>query len=114
MPKSILLVLSNATEGDDAEFNRWYEHQHLPDVLKVTDVVAAQRFALNPSPQDASIFPWKYLAIYEIDNEDVSAFQAELGKRAGTAVMPLSPTLDSTTVKMLFASAIGARQVSEG
>ncbi len=112
MPKTVLLVFSNANEGEDAEFNRWYDEQHLPDVLKVTDAVAAQRFELNPSPADAAQFPWKYLAIYEIDNEDASAFQADLGKRAGTAVMPISPTMDSKTAKMVFAAALGGRQLA--
>ncbi len=41
-----LLVLTNAVEGRDDEFNQWYDHQHIPDALDVPGYVAAQRFRL--------------------------------------------------------------------
>ncbi|MBV9509842.1 MAG: hypothetical protein JO303_06135 [Caulobacteraceae bacterium] len=112
MPKMVFLVFTNAVEGEDDAFNEWYEHQHLPDLLKVEGVSAAQRFAMKPAPEDAAQFPWKYLAIYEIDHTDIPAFQAALGKIAGTSAMPLSPALDGASVKTVFAAAIGERQTA--
>ena len=109
MPKSVLLVLTNPTEGQDAEFNRWYDDEHLSDVLKVTDAAAAQRFRINPALENGADFPWRYLAIYEIDNEYVEAFKADLDRRAGTEVMPLSPAFDPNGVKLFYAHAIGGR-----
>ena len=112
MPKTVLLVFSDATEGQDAEYNSWYEDIHLPDVLKIPSMAAAQRFRLQPAPADAAQFPWTYLSLYEIDSDDVPAFQAELGKRAGTTAMPLSDALDKGSVKTLYAQAVGRRQES--
>ena len=31
MSRHVLMVLTNATEGDDAEFNRWYDEVHFTE-----------------------------------------------------------------------------------
>ena len=41
-----LLVLTNAVEGRDDEFNQLYDHRHIPDALDVQGYLAAQRFRL--------------------------------------------------------------------
>lgn len=64
MPKHMLVVLSNAVEGRDDEFNDWYTNRHLDDVLQLEGMVAAQRFELD-SGEDG---PHRYLAIYEADD----------------------------------------------
>ena len=44
MPKkNLLLVLSNAVEGKEDEFNDWYSNVHLHDGVKVPGFVAAVR-----------------------------------------------------------------------
>lgn len=35
MADSYLFVFSNPTEGNDDEFDSWYETRHVPDVLEV-------------------------------------------------------------------------------
>lgn len=94
MTRYNLLVLSNATEGMEEEFNRWYSEQHLGDVLKVPGFRCAQRFALNAGEQGAALQPWRYAAIYEFESEDPNLQFGELMVRAGSPVMPLSPALD--------------------
>ena len=37
MPKFLVLVMSNPREGMEEEFNDWYEHTHLDEVLATTD-----------------------------------------------------------------------------
>src|SRR3546814_16369245 len=39
----LYIVLTNATPGDDEQFNDWYTNTHIPDVLAVPGFVAAQR-----------------------------------------------------------------------
>jgi len=36
MGKYILLVQSNATDGKEEEFNKWYDEIHLGEVLRVS------------------------------------------------------------------------------
>ena len=46
--RDLFLVFSNATAGQDAEFNQWYDSVHVPDVLDVPGVESAQRYDLAP------------------------------------------------------------------
>lgn len=92
--KAILLVMSDATPGQDDTFNDWYDNVHLDDVLSVPGFVAARRFAAVPSVHgelpDAS-----YLAIYEIEADDLDVAQHALSEAA--AAMEVTPALDRST-----------------
>ncbi len=91
MARYELVVLSNPVEGQDEEYNRWYDEQHLKDVLAVDGVVSAQRFAatgLTPGPHG-------YMAVYGIDTDDLPAVMGQLGARMGTDAMPMSPAYDA-------------------
>jgi hypothetical protein len=71
-------------------YNEWYTDVHLKDVLKVPGIVAAQRFKLSDVQRDAPPFPWQYLALYEIETDDLNRTLAELRERAGTSAMVIS------------------------
>jgi hypothetical protein len=78
MPKALYLVYSNCEPDREAEFNEWYETTHLPDLLGVEGIVAAQRFRLSgPGPQtltrSGEPAVAQYLAVYELDTEDTEA-----------------------------------------
>lgn len=92
--RGILVVMSNAAAGTDAEFNDWYDHVHLPDVLAVAGFVAARRFEAVPSVHGEEP-DQRYLAIYEIEAEDLDAAQRALSEAA--RAMEISPTLDRAT-----------------
>ena len=79
MPKGIFLAYTNCVERQrDEEFNRWYTHTHLPDLLKAQGVVSARRFFnLNPGRG-----PSQYLALYEIESDDIAASIAEISAHA--------------------------------
>ena len=79
MPKGVFLAYTNCVErGRDEEFNRWYTHTHLPDLLKAQGVVSARRFFnLNPG-----VGPSQYLALYEIESDDIQASIADLKAHA--------------------------------
>ena len=99
MSKHLLLVLANAAEGRDDEFNAWYTDQHLADVLKVPGITSAQRFAYA-APANATIegpHPdpvHRYIAIYEVESDDPQAVHAEMISRIGTDQMILSDAMD--------------------
>jgi len=93
--KYTFVVLTNPTAGNEAEYNRWYDEQHIPDVLKASGFVRAQRFKLA----DAQMAPdgdktHRYLALYEIETDDVAASLKDLASRAGTADMIMSDAID--------------------
>jgi len=47
MAKYVFVVMTNAVAGQEAEFNRWYDEEHLADVLKLPGMVSAQRFQVK-------------------------------------------------------------------
>lgn len=98
------LVFTNAAPGTDAEFNRWYDEVHLPDLLRVPGIIAASRHrpaAFQMVATDGALtvqregdaITHRYLAVYTIETDDLSAVLEEVRRRAGTAEMILSPTL---------------------
>jgi hypothetical protein len=104
--KHILLVLSNAVEGSDDAFNTWYTGTHLPDVLKVHGFSAAQRFRISDTQMNDNATPYKYLAIYEVDEEKLPAVRDALAAAAGTDAMYIDPALDMNGTVAYFYSPI--------
>ena len=96
MAKYCLLVITNAVAGKDDEFNNWYSNQHVPDVLNIPGFTGAKRYKITGE----SNLPGKYVAVYDIETDDLQAVTAELGKRAGTSAMVMSDTMDVSTASM--------------
>ena len=98
MPKYTFVVLTNATAGKETEFNQWYNEQHIPDVLNVPGFVAAQRFRLADAQMTDKAPAHRYLALYEIETDDLAATLAEMKSRGGTADMIMSDAIDMKSV----------------
>jgi hypothetical protein len=105
MSRHYLLALTNAVPGQDAELNRWYDEQHLADVLKVPGVVRAQR--LQTIDAFRGPLSWTYLTLYELNTADPGAILQELGKRIGTELMPLTGAMDTNTAAAVILQDIG-------
>jgi hypothetical protein len=114
MSKHLLIVLSNATDGSDDEFNDWYTNTHLGDVLQVPGFSAARRFKLSDAQLNPDgEYPYGYLAIYEVDSDDVQAVGKALSSGASGS-MYISPALDRDRTVAWFYSAITDRVESAG
>ena len=71
MAKWVLVVGTNcADKAREAEFNKWYDEIHLPDVLETPGFTRATRYE-NTAPSEGQA---KFLAIYEIETDDISSF----------------------------------------
>ena len=93
MAKYTFVVLTNAVEGKDDAFDEWYTNTHLGDVLAVPGFVSAQRFKLTDVQRAKPPHPFRYLALYEIETNDLQKTLDELGKRSGTPAMVLTDTM---------------------
>jgi hypothetical protein len=102
MVSYIFIALTNAVKDRDAEFNRWYNEQHLPDVLRIPGMVAAQRFVLAPDQRMEAPHPYRYLAIYEIDADDPAQVIADVQARAGTELMPMTDAIAAERLPLIF------------
>jgi len=96
MPKKYtFVVMTNPTSGKEDEFNRWYNDQHIPDVLQAAGFVCAQRFKLADVQNTPKVDQThRYLALYEIETDDLQASLKDLASRAGTAEMIMSDAID--------------------
>ncbi len=106
MPKVQMLVYSNAVDGKDDEFNRWYNEVHLSEVIQLTEAVAATRYRLSDY-QAADADGYRYLAIYEFEVGAKAAFDSLM---AATEKMDMGDSLGDT--KIAFYNEITARVTS--
>jgi hypothetical protein len=95
MANVLQFVLSNATPGQDAEYNRWYEDEHLPHGVLTPGILAGQRFKRIAAPWPGG--KHDYLTIWEID--DPALALEELAKAKGGSTMPLSDSIDMAGIQ---------------
>jgi hypothetical protein len=96
MPKYKMLVFSDAAKGgDEANYNKWYNDQHIPDVCRIDGFTGAQRFKNTIDGITG------YLAIYEMDAPDAAAAIANLTSKAGTDEMVMTPDIDIEGTKVM-------------
>ncbi|WP_416566223.1 hypothetical protein [Nocardia testacea] len=98
MPKGILYVESRPSSPEKlAEYHRWYTETHIGEMLDIDGIVSARR--LEPLAGDGS-----FIALYEIEAEDLEAVQARMGARARSGEMSKPTAVQSDpppTVRLL-------------
>ena len=88
MPRGIMVVQSRPSDpAREDEYNQWYSHTHLPEIRAVPEFVAARRYKVHNGADHS------YLAIYEIDAEDLTDPVKELQARSASGQMHLSDAL---------------------
>ena len=114
MARYNIVVLSNAVEGREAEFNEWYTKTHIMDLLKCPGVITAQRFQTveSQSPNAAQ----RYMARYEVETNDLAATMAEIQGRLGGPKMPMTDAFDLKSAVFLvmepMTELVGAAKVA--
>lgn len=68
---TVLVVTMEVDPEDEAEFNKWYNEQHLPERMEIPGYVSARRFKLEDG--DGAL---TYLCIWEL--EDGSPLQSQM------------------------------------
>jgi hypothetical protein len=107
MPKYKLVVLTRPKDGQEAEYNNWYQNTHIPEVLSIPGYKSAQRFKLN-TPMMAKD-PMPYLAIYDVETSDIGAVLQESGRRAQSGEMTASDAVDNDASYVVFYEEFGPR-----
>lgn len=100
MSSALLLAYVQPTSpADEAEFNRWYDEVHIPQLVdRVPGVLSARRFHFSEGQFEGAPAPSNpYLTLYELDADDVAATIAEIGKAMTDGSLELTTTLDAET-----------------
>jgi hypothetical protein len=99
MAKYVMVVPSSAKEGRDAEYNDWYDSTHIHDICAVPGIKSGRRFDAMPEVSMGPP-PATYLAIYEIETDDIAGVMAEMGRRAAAGEMVQSDALDIESARI--------------
>jgi hypothetical protein len=101
--------MTNPVEGKEQEFNDWYDNQHIRDVLAVPGIVSAQRLKAADSQLGNRSSPYRYLAVYEVEVENLKDVIAAIVERGSTGKMPRSDAMDSSNVFTVFFEPTGPK-----
>jgi hypothetical protein len=103
MSRHQLYVLAKAGQGQDEEYEAWYDKRHIPDMLKVPGIVGARRLPVRKVITRLEAVPvWSALAVYDIETENLDQVFAEIRSRVGTDAMLLSDAGDRTATIQLI------------
>jgi hypothetical protein len=92
-----LIVLSDATPGHDADYNKWYDTEHVHDVLIVPGFETAQRFVLISNQTPKSYRLPRYAIRFVFQSADLQATAADIKHRLVTGVTRGSPYYEMAT-----------------
>ena len=94
MAKLKLVALTKAVAGREAEFDRWYDDTHVPELLALNGVENAQRYKLITTLNGAE--QGTFLALYDVEVDDPASFLGEMGEVAASGKMSMTDSMDST------------------
>jgi hypothetical protein len=96
--KALLVVLTHPSSAErEDEYNTWYDDVHLGEVCQIPGITGAKRYSLSPVQLDppSSLGDDGYLALYEIETDDVAQVAKELTARSIDGRFRMSDALRS-------------------
>ena len=74
--KHIFLALTNPVAGNESSFNKWYDEQHLREVLdNFRGFLGGRRYRLNEHQRPGQpVPPWQYLALYDFECANLAEY----------------------------------------
>ena len=107
-----MVVFTNAVEGRDEDFNDWYQNTHLKQIVSIKSFVQAQRFRFHTSIVPGSPDSSRYMAIYDIETDDINAALGAMNDLAASGRMPLPESMGQPIIGAVyeeFGEAVKAR-----
>ncbi|HTX27239.1 MAG TPA: hypothetical protein VME19_09505 [Streptosporangiaceae bacterium] len=98
MAKSMFMAwASPVDDASDSEFNAWYEGTHVPQIrAAVPAITAVYRYRVADVPGVGAAPTHRYLAVYEMDTDDVAGAMAALGAASAEGRIDMTTTIDLT------------------
>lgn len=109
MKRYNLIAMTNPKEGQDDAFNAWYDDVHIGDVFKLPGVVGAKRYRLGDSQYRDTEMEWKYMAVYEIETDDIQATFDALRAASGTDAMSLTDAISPDRMVWIYEPILSCR-----
>ncbi len=101
--KTYYTVYSNPMPGRDTEYNDWYTNVHLAEVLQIDGFISAQRFQLAEL-QVINDQPYRYVAMYEIENDNIE--QTVRNMMAAAGGLQMTDAMDASKVHIAIVQSV--------
>ena len=96
--EAVMVVFMEPEAGTEREFNEWYNRYHIPERVSVPGILSARRYELSDG--EGAL---KYLAIYELENEEVLHSEAYLKNVAESTPMNFTrPKVQRLVYRQVF------------
>ncbi len=103
-----MVVFAKAKPGQADALARWYDEQHMNDLLAVPGLVTAERHTLLPVKRPEGTPEWEFMLIYELAGDDPMVAL----KNMAAAQVPISDLLESTSTLSVVGISQGLRKES--
>lgn len=101
--QQLFLAFTNPIVGREADFNEWYDSCHVREVLRYgRGFLGCQRFKLHDEPLQGSLPPWEYLALYDLQSDDLTAFAERPWIEGAPRLTPFQGLLEDGHVGWVF------------
>jgi hypothetical protein len=97
----ILLELTNALPGRDADFDK-FSKQRIPSVLSLPGWMAAQRFRVADTPGRAPSGKPKYLTVWEVEGASAQAIDSTLNQALERGAVAKNAAADESTAEIVY------------
>jgi len=90
VPKGIMVVRTGPSDSSrEDEYNDWYTGTHIPQVCAVPGITGARRYKVHDATGEGPA----YLAIYDLEADDLAEPMRELRARSASGQMDMSDVL---------------------
>lgn len=101
-----MVVFAKAVPGKVEELAKWYDEQHMNDLLAVPGLVTAERHTIMTVKQPEGSPAWDFMLVYELEGQDPGPALQNMGK----ANIAISDLLESTSTLSVIAISQGLRK----
>lgn len=98
LQSGVLVVQTDPAAGREADFHRWYDSVHIPEILSTPGFVHGARFRRIEGAGTGAGDDWRsYLAIYQIRAENVADAYGQLMDRMQSGQLSRSDVFSATS-----------------
>ena len=101
-----MVVLAKAKAGQVDALAKWYDEQHMNDLLAVPGLVTAERHKIIPIKRPEGAPEWDFMLIYELEGQDPMVVL----KNMAVAQVAISDLLESTSTLSVVGLSQGLRK----
>jgi len=100
-----LVVFSNAVNGREQEFNRWYSEVHIPDVLRAApEIKSATRYSLSTIAMPEGQSGWQFMTVYAVSAEHLPGVLERMNTAMTNGEFEMSDAAEATSSALFYAS----------